>query len=162
MNIVLRNKGMYMVTMGRELKTQQLNENSKYLNNLDEAFGFMCIHISSELLFHIDGMETPKEVWEKLESLSGKQDEMMGHILENEMIALQPNNFETIHQLFSKFKSLVMQCKQCRIDKNYCIVLMLLGCSVISSFSRIWPLNSAYFPNKDLIFSHTLFLVFNP
>ena len=50
MKIVLRNKGMYMVTMGKEVEPQQPLENSKYLNNLDEAFGFMCIHISRELL----------------------------------------------------------------------------------------------------------------
>ena len=34
------------------------------------------------------------------------------------MIALQPINFETIQQFFSKFKSLVIQCKQRRIDKK--------------------------------------------
>ena len=39
--------------------------------------------------------------------------------MENKLIALQPNKFETIQQLFSKFKYLVMQCKQCEIDKKY-------------------------------------------
>ena len=68
----------------------------KYLNKIDEAFGFMCIHISRELLFYLDGFRTPKEVWENIESLFGKHYEMRGHILENEMIILKPNKFETI------------------------------------------------------------------
>ena len=109
---------MYNVTMGREVEPQQYLEKSKYLNKLDESFGFMCIHISRDIFIHIDGLKTPKEVWDKLESLFGKQDEMRGHILENELIALQPSNFKTIHQFFSRFKSLVMQCKECGIDKK--------------------------------------------
>ena len=85
---------------------------------LDEDFDFMWIHISRELLFHLEGLRTQKEVWVNLESLFGKQDEMRGHIMENELIALQPNNFETIQHFFSKFKSLVMKYKQCGIDKK--------------------------------------------
>ena len=72
MHIFLCNKGMHGVTMGRYVEPQQHLEKSKYLNKLDEAFGFMCIHISRELLFHLEGLRTPKEVWEKLESLFGK------------------------------------------------------------------------------------------
>ena len=60
MQIVFLNKGLYKVTMGREFEPQQYLEKSNYLNKLDEAFGFMCIHISMELLFHIDGLKTPK------------------------------------------------------------------------------------------------------
>ena len=66
MHIFLRNKGLYRVTMGREVETLQHIENLKYLNKLDEATGFMCIHISRQLLFHLEGLRTPKEVWEKL------------------------------------------------------------------------------------------------
>ena len=71
MQIVLQNKGLYMVTMGRELKPHKPLDKTKYLNKLDEAFGFMCIHISRKLLFHLDGLKYRKEVWEKLESLFG-------------------------------------------------------------------------------------------
>ena len=49
----------------------------------------------------------------------GKQDELQGNILENDLIALQPNNFEYIQQFFTKFKSLVLQCKQCGIERKY-------------------------------------------
>ena len=78
------------------------------MNWLDEAFGFMCIHISREFLFNLEGLKTPKEAWDNLESLLGNQDDIRGHILENELIALQPNSFETIQQFFSKYKALVL------------------------------------------------------
>ena len=57
MQIFLCNKGLYMVIMGKEVKPQYPLEKSKYLNKMDEEFGFMCIHISKELLFHLDGMK---------------------------------------------------------------------------------------------------------
>ena len=69
--------------MGREAEPQQYVEKSKFLNWLDEAFDFMCFHVSRDLLFHLQGLRTPKEVWENLEYLFGKQDEVRGHILDN-------------------------------------------------------------------------------
>ena len=96
MQIVFHKKGLYRVVIGKEVEPQHPLEKSKYLTKLDEAFGFMCIHISMEFLFHIDGLKNPRNVWKKIESLFGNQDELRGHILENESISLQPNNFETI------------------------------------------------------------------
>ena len=104
--------------MGREVESQQPLQKLKHLNKLDEEFGFMCIHISRELLFHLEGMKNPKEVWENIKSSFGKKDEIRGHILKNALIALNPNNFKTIQQFFSKFKSLVFQCNNCKIDKK--------------------------------------------
>ena len=112
MQTVFHNKGMYKVTIGKVVEPQQPLEKLKHLNKLGEAFGFMCIHIYGDLLFHLDGLKTPKEVWDNLKYLFGKKDELKSHILENELIELHPNNFETIQQLFSKFKSILMQCKQ--------------------------------------------------
>ena len=82
--------------MGRKVEPHQYIEKSKYLNKMDESFGFMCIHISRELLFHIEGLNTPKELWDKLEFKFGKWDELRVHILDNYMVALHPNNFDTI------------------------------------------------------------------
>ena len=82
--------------MGRETEPQQYVEKNKILNWLDEAFSFMCTHISWDLLFQLEGLMTLKEAWDKLESLFGKQDEIQGNILENELIAWQPNSIKTI------------------------------------------------------------------
>ena len=83
MQILLCNKGMYNITMGREVEPQQYLEKSKYHNKLDEYFGFMCIHISREKLFHLDELKNPKEVRDKIEFLFGKYNEIRGHILDN-------------------------------------------------------------------------------
>ena len=96
MVIQLRSKGLYRVTMGTEVEPKSTVEKAKYFNRLDEAYGLLCLSISRELLFHIDSLTTPNEVWVKLESLFGKTDELRGHHLENELISLSPTHFETI------------------------------------------------------------------
>ena len=83
MHIVLQNKCLYRVTIGKGVESAQALEKLKYLKKLDETFGFMCIDISRELLIHLDGFKTPREVWIKLESLFGKKDDLRGKILEN-------------------------------------------------------------------------------
>ena len=93
-------------------------EKSKYFNRLCDAFGLLCLTISGELLFHVDSLTTPNEVWVKLESLFGKINELRGHQLKNELISLSPAHFETIQEFFTKFKSLVLQLKQCGIEKK--------------------------------------------
>ena len=52
-------------------------------------------------------MKTPKEIWDKLASLFDKQDEMGVHKLENDLITLNPFNFESLHEFFTKFKNLI-------------------------------------------------------
>ena len=68
--------------------------------------------------FHIKGLKTPKEIWDKLASLFDKQDEMRVHQLENELISLHPSNFETLNEFFTKFKNLIFQLKLCKVEKE--------------------------------------------
>ena len=42
-------------------------EKIKWHNRRDEAYGILCLSISRDLLFHIDSLTSPNEVWEKLE-----------------------------------------------------------------------------------------------
>ena len=65
-------------------------ERNKFLNCLDEYFSYLCTHISKDLLFHLEGLRTPREASKKLEDLFGKQDELQGHILGNELITYIP------------------------------------------------------------------------
>ena len=94
--MALHNKGLYRMTMGREAEPQQYVEKSKLVNRLNEASDFMCIHIYRDLMFHLEGLRTHKEAWDKLESLFGKQDDLRGHILDNDLISHHPNKFDTI------------------------------------------------------------------
>ena len=47
-----------------------------------------------------------------------KTNEMRGHSLENDLVSLSPSNFESLPVYFSKFKALVLQLKQCGIEKK--------------------------------------------
>ena len=96
MVIQLRSKGLFRVTMGTEVEPNSIVEKANYFNKLDEAYGLLCLSVSRELLFHLDSLTSPKEVWEKLESLFGKNDELRGHQLENELISLIPTHYDTI------------------------------------------------------------------
>ena len=86
MQVSLCNKGFFRIILGREVEPHHPTEKNKFLNRLDEAFGYLCTHISRYLLFHLVVLSTPKEAWENLEVLFGKQDEIRGHILDNEPI----------------------------------------------------------------------------
>ena len=58
----------------------------------DEAYGLLCVSISRDLLFHLDGLTSPNEVWEKIVWIFGKTDEIIGHQIKNELISLSPNS----------------------------------------------------------------------
>ena len=76
MQVSLRNKGYIRIIFGREVKPHHPDEKNKFLNYLDEAFGYLCTHISRDLIFHLEGLRTPKEAWENIEVFFGKQDEI--------------------------------------------------------------------------------------
>lgn len=114
----MRNRGLYRVLKGIEVKPNAVLDKAKYLNKLDEAFGLLCLSISGHLLFHLFGLKTPKEVWTMFESLFGKQDDLREHQLENELISPSLSNFESIRNFFTNFKKLFVQLKLCGIEKK--------------------------------------------
>ena len=94
--------------MRTKVEPNSVVEKAKYSNRFNEAFGLLRLSISREILFHIDSFTTPNEFWVKLETLFGKTDELRGHHLENELISLSPAHYDTIHDFFTKFKSLLL------------------------------------------------------
>ena len=76
MEIPLRVKFLYIVTMETEPEPNAAAKKIKWHNMRDEAYGLLCLSISRDLLFHLDGLTSPNEVWEKLADLFGKIDEM--------------------------------------------------------------------------------------
>ena len=86
MEILLREKGLYRVTMATEVEPNAAAEKIKWHNRRDEAYGLLCLSISRDL-FHLDGLTSPNEVWEKLADLFGNIDEMRGHQIENKLIS---------------------------------------------------------------------------
>ena len=46
-------------------------EKIKWHNKRDEAYGLLCLSISRDLVFHLDRLTSPNEVWEKLVEIFG-------------------------------------------------------------------------------------------
>ena len=127
----LHNKGYFRIILGREVQPRHPVERNKFSNHLDEAFDYLCTHISRDILFHLEGLETPIESQDNLENLFGKQDELRGYLQENELVALHPSSFETSKKFFTKFQCLALQCRQCGIERkdeqNFLSILSKLG-----------------------------------
>ena len=60
--------------MDLENEQNVIVEKDKWHNRIDETYGLLCLSISSDILFHIDGLTTPNQVWTKLESFFRGQD----------------------------------------------------------------------------------------
>ena len=105
MEIQLCARGLYRVTMDTEEELASMIDEARFLNKKDEAFRFLCLSISRDLLFHLAGLKTPKEIWDKPEAMYGKQDDLRVYQLENELMSLQPSNFETLNVFFHKVQA---------------------------------------------------------
>ena len=66
MEIFLREKFIYRVIMATKVGPSAAAEKIKWYNRRDEAYGLLCLSISRDLLFHLDSLTSPNEVWEKL------------------------------------------------------------------------------------------------
>ena len=53
-----------------------------------------CVH--RDLLFHIKTCSTSKEAWDKLKQLYEKVDEEKGFQIEDDLLLLDPKNYDTI------------------------------------------------------------------
>ena len=73
--------------------------------------------ISTDLRFHISGIDETDIAWKKLESVFGKNNEIQGHQLENEFISLNPNDFSCIQDYLSKYKTFRLLCAEYKIKK---------------------------------------------
>ena len=67
----MKEKFLYRVTMETEVEPNVAIEKIKWHNRRDEAYGLLCLSISRDLCFHIDGLTSPNEVWEKLVEIFG-------------------------------------------------------------------------------------------
>ena len=69
MEIQLRARGLYRVTMDIEEEPNHVVDKAIFWNKMDETYNFLCLSISKDVLFHLLGLKTPKEIWDQLPSL---------------------------------------------------------------------------------------------
>ena len=103
--------------MAIENEPSDVVDKVKWHNRMDEAYVLICLSISPGLIFHLDGLTTPNQVWTKIESLFGVQDEIRSHQLD-ELISLSPSRFESIEGFFTKFNSVVLFLKEFGNEKK--------------------------------------------
>jgi hypothetical protein len=66
--------------------------------------------ISSDLQFHLQGIDDPDETWEKLETIFGKYNEIRAHQLENHRITLCHEHIVTVG--LPNYKCILMHTKE--------------------------------------------------
>jgi hypothetical protein len=66
MEDVLRSKGLYWITLGKEQEPIDDEKKVKWANKNDESCGLIEICISLDLTFHLQGIDGPDESWKIL------------------------------------------------------------------------------------------------
>ena len=61
MEIQIHARGLYRVTIDTEEEPASVTNKARFLNKKDEAFGFLCLSVSWDLLFHLSGLKTPRK-----------------------------------------------------------------------------------------------------
>ena len=98
-----------IITSGRSIQALENHSKKSLLDQLKEE---------NQTTLSKGGSRNFLEFWENLEEIFVKTNEMREHQIENEMISLSPSSFESLQLYFSKFKALVLQLKQCGIEKK--------------------------------------------
>jgi hypothetical protein len=68
--------------------------------------------------FDINACNTQDDIWTTLVGLFLKKDKMRGQLLKEELNSFDPKNFDNVQDVFTKFKSLLCELKNCGIDKS--------------------------------------------
>jgi hypothetical protein len=108
--------------------------------------------ISLDLRFHLQVIESPDKVLEKLEVVFGKHNIIRAHQLENQLMTLSPNDFPCIEDYLSKFKTLKLLYIECQLnlkENTYInVILFHLGSAYFIFVSTFYAtreaLGSAY------------------
>ena len=109
-------------------------EKTKWENRKDEATWIILELISTYLWFHEVSCKTSNNIWTNLESLLGKSNEMRGHIFEVEFNTSDPKFFDNIHDLYTRFKSLILSLAHCGIYKSTQVDHLIL-----TMLDKPWP-----------------------
>ena len=76
MEDVLRSRGLFRITSGKEIEPTDDDKKIKQENICDEAHGLIGMSISTDLRIDISGIDKPDKAWEKLESVFGKHNKI--------------------------------------------------------------------------------------
>ena len=72
MEDLLRSKGLYPITLGKEEESTNDDKYAKWINRNDKACGVIIISMSHDLRFHLQGLDAPNKDLGNLEAMFGK------------------------------------------------------------------------------------------
>jgi hypothetical protein len=128
MEDLLRSKGLYRITLGKEKELIDADKKSKWDNRNDEARGIIIISISPDLRYHLQDIDDPKEAWNMIEYVFGKLNIIRAQQLENQILTLSPNDFSFLGDYLSRFKTLRILCEECKINiEEECYIYLILS-----------------------------------
>ena len=96
MEDLLRSKGLYQITLGKEKTPTDDDKKAKWDNRNDEARGLIRMSMSPDLRYHLQEIDDPEEAWDKIESVFGKLNIIRAQQLENQVLTLNPSDFSCI------------------------------------------------------------------
>jgi hypothetical protein len=147
MEYLLRSKGLYRITMGKEKEPTNDDKKDKWANRSDKACGLIKMSISPDLRYHLQEIDDPEEPWENIESVFGKLNIILAQQLENQVLTLSPSDFSCLGDYLSRFKMLRILCEECKIkiEEERCIYLILskLGSAYYVFVSTFYAMREA-------------------
>jgi hypothetical protein len=147
MKDLLRSKGVYWITLGKEKEPIDDDKKAKWANRSVEAHGLIRMSISPDLRYHLQEIDDPEEAWDKIESVFGKLNIIRAQQLENQVLTLSPSDFSCLGDYLSRFKTLRILCEECKIkmEEDRCIYLILskLGSAYFVFVSTFYAMREA-------------------
>ena len=65
-------------------------------NKMDEAMGLIAMNILDGLLFHLDGLTTPRAMWDKFSTLFGTMNQFKVLQIDAEFTSVVPDHSPTL------------------------------------------------------------------
>ena len=76
-------------------------------NKMDEAMGLIAMNILDGLLFHLDGLNEPRAMWDRFSTLFGTMNQFRILQIDVEFTSLIPESFTSIEDFLMKLNSLL-------------------------------------------------------
>ena len=109
----LMKKGLNMYVDGKITKFIDATTLIDWKIKDNQALGIIWSCVHRDLFFHISIFKDAKGAWEKLEGFYGKVDEEKGFQIEDDLLLLDPKNFDTIQDYINKANELRALLKDC-------------------------------------------------
>ena len=95
-------KGLNIYVDGTIAKPTDVTAQFDWQIKDNQALGIIRICVHTNLFFHISSFNDAKGAWDKLEGLYSKVDEEKGFQIEDDLLLLDPKNFDTIQDYVNK------------------------------------------------------------